>query len=378
MKNCLGIINLSENDLEMGVLCQSRPVAMLPFAGRYRIIDFTLSNMVNSGISGIGVYTGNKVRSVMDHLGSGGPWDLDRKINGLYTFTPTYSYDSIHQKPGDISLFYRNNAFIEKARQDYLFFSKSFIVANIDLRAAFDAFVESEADICVIYKKVYDPRNRYLGLDKIHFDENGKFQSIGTNLGMEDTFNLSLEMYFLKKSVYFEVFNDAIEKGNANYLKQAVLSHINQLKVMTYPFEGEILAINNIKNYLSANMATLERHVSEVIFNKARPIYTKVKDEPSTFYKSHAKVKNAFVANGCEIDGFVENSIIFRGVKIGKGSIVRNSIIMQKTEIGENAHLNYVILDKRLTIQSNVTLIGDPSSPFISGKDYTFTKEGVK
>lgn len=376
MKNCLGIINLSENDLEMGALCASRPVAMLPFAGRYRVIDFALSNMVNSGISGIGVYTGNKVRSVMDHLGSGGPWDLDRKINGLYTFTPTYSYDSIHQKPGDMSLFYRNNMFIEKAKQDYLFFCKSFIVSNINLRAAFDAFVDSGADIGVLYKKVNDPRNRYLGLDKIHLDENGNFESIGTNLGMDSVFNLSMEMYFMKKSVYFEVFNDAIEKGNVNYLKQAVLSHMGQLKVMAYPYEGDILAVNNIKNYLSANMATLNPEISDALFNKKRPIYTKVKDEPSTFYKSHAKVKNAFVANGCEIDGFVENSIIFRGVKIGKGSIVRNSIIMQKTEIGENAHLNYVILDKRLTIKSGVTLIGDPTSPFISGKDYTYSKEG--
>lgn len=376
MKNCLGIINLSENDLEMGALCQGRPVAMLPFAGRYRLIDFALSNMVNSGISGIGVYTGNKVRSVMDHLGSGGPWDLDRKINGLYTFTPTYSYDSIHQKPGDISLFYRNNTFIEKAKQDYLFFCKSYMIANINLRDYFDDFVDSGADVGLIYKKVEDPQHTFLHLDKVHLNEKGEFESIGTNLGMEDAFNLSMEMYFMKKSVYFEIFNDAIEKGNANYLKQAVLNHLCKLKVVTFPFDGELLAVNNIKNYLSANMATLNRMVSESIFNKQRPIYTKVKDEPSTFYKPHAKVKNAFVANGCEIDGFVENSIIFRGVKIGKGSIVRNSIIMQKTEIGENAHLNYVILDKRLTVNSGVTLIGDPSSPFISGKDYTYSKEG--
>ncbi len=375
MKNCLGIINLSENDLEMGALCQSRPVAMLPFAGRYRLIDFVLSNMVNAGITGIGVYTGNKVRSVMDHLGSGGPWDLDRKINGLYTFSPTYSYDSIQQRPGDVSLFYRNNAFIEMAKQDYLLFSKSYMIANIDLREAFEAFVDSGADIGILYKEVHDRKNRYIGLDKIHLDADGNFESIGTNLGMDDTFNLSLEMYFMKKSVYFELFNDAIEKGTANYLKQAVLDHLGQFEVTTFPVTGELLCINNIKNYLTGNMATLNPEVAESLFNRQRPIYTKVKDEPSTFYKSGSKVRNAYVANGCEIAGFVENSIIFRGVKIAKGCIVRNSIIMQKTHIGENAHLNYVILDKRLTVQSGVTLIGDPSSPFISGKDYTVKKE---
>lgn len=377
MKNCLGIINLSENDLEMGALCQNRPTAMLPFAGRYRLIDFVLSNMVNGGISGIGVYTGNKVRSVMDHLGSGGPWDLDRKINGLFTFTPTYSYDSIHQKPGDLSLFYRNNAFIEYAKQEHLFFSKSYMVANIDLGAAYNAFVDSDADITIIYKKVNDPGHQYLGCDKIHLDALGNFESIGTNLGMDTEFNLSMEMYFMKKSVYFDIFNEAIEKGNANYLKQAVLTSLHKLKVSTYAFDGPVFAINNIRNYLNANMATLNPETAHDLFFKNGLVFTKVKDEPSTFYKSNAKVKNSFVANGCEIDGFVENSIIFRGVKVEKGCIVRNSILMQKAEIGENVHLNYVILDKRSTVENGVTLIGDPSSPFVSGKKNNFRKEAL-
>lgn len=375
MKNCLGIINLSESDSEMGTLCQHRPTAMLPFAGRYRLIDFVLSNMVNGGITGIGVYTGNKARSVMDHLGSGGPWDLDRKINGLFMFTPTYSQSNLHQRPGDMALFDQNNAFIEYAKQEHLFFSKSYMVANIDLNEAYQSFVASDADVTIVYKKVHDPQNVYLGLDKIHLDENGGFENIGTNLGMEDTFNLSMEMYFIKKSVYFEIFNEAIEKGNASYLKQAVLGSLKKLKVTTFEFKGELFCINNIKNYFHANMATLKPDIANDLFFKNGLIFTKVKDEPSTFYKANANVKNSFVANGCQIDGYVENSIVFRGVNVEKGCIIRNSILMQKVEVEENSHLNYVILDKRAYVHKGVTLIGDPSSPFVSAKKYEIKKE---
>ncbi|MBE0450445.1 MAG: glucose-1-phosphate adenylyltransferase subunit GlgD [Clostridia bacterium] len=376
MKNCLGIINLSESDSNLGVLTQKRPTAMLPFAGRYRVIDFILSNMVNSGITGIGVFTGNKVRSVMDHLGSGQSWDLDRKINGLFLFTPTYDYNAINQKVGDLDLFYQNNTFLNYSKQDYILFAKSYMLANIDYNKAFQEFVDSGADISLIYKKVRDRKNAYLGCDKIHFDGHGHFESIGTNLGMEDEFNLSMEMYFMKKSVYFEMLYDAIEKGTANYLKQAVFNNLDKYKVTTHEFKGTVFCINNVRNYFYANMDILKPEVANDLFYSNGHILTKVKDEPSTHYKENARIKNSFVANGCQIDGFVENSIIFRGVKIEKGCIIRNSIIMQKADIANNVHLNYVILDKRTKVNKGVTLIGDPSNPYIGGKKSLITREG--
>lgn len=376
MKNCLGILNLSEVDAPFGILCQGRPASMLPFAGRYRVIDFMLSNMVNSGINTIGVFTGNKVRSVMDHLGSGQPWDLDRKINGLFLFTPTYDYTTVNAKVGDIDLFYQNKSFVKNAKQDNIFMSKTYMLANVDLNAAYQDFVDSGADISIIYKKVSDPKNRFIGCDKMNFTPSGEFESIGTNLGMDEDFNLSLEMYFIKKHVYFDMLFDAIEKGNANYLKQAVLHSLSKYKIRTYEFKGYVACINNVRNYFDANMAILNPEISNELFFKNGHIFTKVKDEPSTHYKKNARIKNSFIANGCQIDGYVENSIIFRGVKIAKGCIVRNSIIMQKTHIDENTHLNYVILDKRTTINHGVTLIGDPSLPYIGGKKAIISKEG--
>ena len=378
MKNCLGIINLSEQDNQFGILCQNRPTSMLPYGGRYRLIDFTLSNMVNSGITGIGVFTGNKVRSVMDHLGAGQPWDLDRKINGLFLFTPTFDYNTVNQKIGDIELFYQNNSFIHFAKQENLLFMKSYMLTNIDLNAAYEDFINSGADISIVYKRVIDTSNRFIGCDKLNLSESGEFESIGINLGMDESFDLSLEMYFIKKSVYFDFLYDSIEKGNANYLKQAILNSLNKYKVRAYEFKGYVACINTVRNYFDANMDVLNPEIAEELFFKHGQIFTKVKDEPSTYYKKNARVKNSFVANGCQIDGYVENSIVFRGVKIEKGCIVRNSIIMQKANMDENIHLNYVVLDKRTMINKGVTLIGDPSSPYISGKKSVISKEGER
>lgn len=376
MNNCLGIINLSEIDTNFGVLCQSRPISMLPFAGRYRIIDFMLSNMVNSGINGIGVFTGNKVRSIMDHLGSGKPWDLDRKLNGLFLFTPTYDYTSTYKRMGDLDLFYQNNSFFKHAKQENLFLAKSYMLCNIDLAAAYDDFVESDADISIIYKHVNDPDKKFIGCDKLYLDDNNDFLSVGTNLGKENEFNLSLEMYFMKKEVYFDLLFDAIEHGTANFLKQAVFNNLHRYKVRTYAHDGYVACINNVKNYFDANFDILDPHISEDLFFRYGHIFTKVKDEPSTYYQKNATIKNSFVANGCQIDGNVENSILFRGVKVGKNASIKNSIVMQKSDVEENTDLQYVILDKRSKVEEGVKLYGDASSPYMAGKLSVISKGG--
>jgi len=348
---------------------------MLPFAGRYRIIDFMLSNMVNNGITGVGVFMGNKVRSVMDHLGSGKPWDLDRKINGLFLFTPTYDYTSTYKRMGDLELFYQNNSFIKYAKQEHLLLTKSYMLCNIDLNDAYNDFVNSGADISLIYKKVTDDEYRYIGCDKLYFDETGAFKSIGTNLGKENQFNLSLEMYFMKKEVYFDILFEAIEQGSANFLKQAVFNSLHRYKVHTYAYDGYVACINNIRNYFDANFDILKPEIAQELFFKYGQIFTKVKDEPSAYYRSSANVKNAFVANGCQIDGTVENAILFRGVKVEKGAHIKNSIIMQKSIIQKDVKLNYAILDKRTHIQKGATLLGDRSSPFVAGKKAVISKE---
>jgi glucose-1-phosphate adenylyltransferase len=220
-----------------------------------------------------------------------------------------------------------------------------------DLEAAYDYFKETDADVTLIYIKVNDPGGRFINCDKISIKEDGRLDHLGTNLGTEENFNLFLGSVFIKKSVYLKIVRDAIEKGTANYLKEALMNNRRKFKFNTFEHLGHVESIRNIKNYFDANMSLLDSDVYKEIFASHGTVYTKTKDEPSTFYRDDAKVSNSLVANGCILDGNIQNSIIFRGVKVGKNAIVKNSILMQKAVIEDNAVIVNAIVDKFTRIE---------------------------
>ncbi|MGM0380138.1 MAG: glucose-1-phosphate adenylyltransferase subunit GlgD, partial [Bacillota bacterium] len=348
-------------------LTKVRPIAGLPFAGRYRVIDFILSNMVNNGITNIGIFTQNKFRSLMDHIGSGKSWDLDRKIEGIKIFNPEYNYNSIVQRFGDIQHFYKNLDFLKRSKEDYIFISRSYMVCNINLSKAFKAHLESDGDITVIYKNVKNDE-RYLDLDRLNITKDGFLDKVGKNTGKADKFNLSMEMYIMRKKILIQLIENAIENGDAHFLKQALFNQLNNYKVNTFAFDKYLACINTSKNFYKANLDMLNPKIYSELFNEKQDILTKVKDEPSTMYYEDANVKNSLVANGCKIKGNVKNSIIFRNVKIEKGVNIENSIVMQNTTISNNSNLTHVISDKAVSISEYKTLSGDKNNPYIIPK----------
>jgi glucose-1-phosphate adenylyltransferase len=375
MKNCLGIISFS-NDLDknFGTLCNHRPAAMLPFGGRYRLIDFFLSNMVNHEITTIGVFTGTKIRSVMDHIGSGKPWDLNRRFNGLFVFPPLYD-DYTAKSLGNINLFHTNEPFFRNSSEENMFICNTSMLYKADLECAYDYFKETEADVTMIYKKVKDPGGRFINCDKISIKEDGTLDHLGTNLGTEESFNLFLGSVFIKKSFYLKIVRDAIETGTANYLKEALLNNRRKYKFNTFEHEGHVESIRNVKNYFDANMNLLDSEIYKELFSNYGTVYTKTKDEPSTFYKDEAKVSNSLIANGCILDGNIQNSVIFRGVKIGKNAIVKNSILMQKAVVEEGAVIVNAIVDKYTRIEKGVEVIGNQTVPYVVEKNLRIGKE---
>ena len=375
MENCLGIVTLGRKDNNFGVLCRKRPDAMLPFAGRYRLIDIALSNMVNGGVSGIGLFTGNKIRSLMDHVRNGKVWDLNRNANGIKLYPPLYDNDPLYQKSGDINEFKKNEKFFIESKADNLFFSTTSMVANINLSKAYNEFRKSKADISLIYKREDNPSANLIGCKQITCDGDKKIKSVGMYIGKNEKTNIYLEMFFIKKRVFFEILNEAIERGNELYFQEAMLDALKGYDTRVYEFDGSILYINDVKSYYDANMKVLDVHYAKELFYKNGQMITKPKDEPPTYYRSSAKVKNSYIANGCKIDGIVENSIIFRGVNIETGSIIKNSIIMQESVISEGAHIEYTILDKHVVVKPNVMLIGNPSIPYVIGKGESISNE---
>jgi glucose-1-phosphate adenylyltransferase len=323
--------------------------------------------MVNHNIKTIALYTGDKIRSTMDHLGDGKPWELNRRFTGLFLFPPTYD-DNKMGRMGEVTQIHSTESFYENMREEYIFYSRPNVIAKVDLNEAFKKFVDSGADVTLIYKEQKDPTGEYINVDKLHLNKDGELINIGLNLGTEHTFNQYLGMGFMKKTVLMDLVRTATERGIANLLKEAMLLQKNKLKINTYEYKGFTQTIRNLETYYKSSMDLLNQDVYRNLFFKDGLVYTKAKDEPPTIYRDNSNVENSLIANGCVIEGVVEDSIVFRGVKVGKGAIVKNSILMQKSEVGDYAVVVNTILDKYSCIEEGVNVAGSPTIPYVLEK----------
>ena len=373
MEKCIGVISNLEIDDNFGTLCKNRPVYMLPFGGRYRIVDFAISNMVNYKIDSIAIYTGEKIRSTMDHLGNGSAWDLNRKFNGLFLFPPVHDKDTGFSLR-DIQQFYTTEEFYTRAKEDYVFLMYPNYLAKVNLQEVFKYFKETDSDITLVYKRQKDEDGELINTAKIKIDENGRLINIGKNLGLENEFNQFLYMGFFKKEVFLNIIRTSIENGTSHNLMEAMLASKNKFRISTYEFKGHVESILDLKSYYEANLRLLDRDIFRELFYKDGTVFTKTKDEPSTTYKDISKVKNSLIANGCIIEGEVENSIIFRGVKVGKGAKIKNSIIMQKGVVGEDSIIVNSILDKYVEVEEQARLTGSLNMPYLVPKRGTVKK----
>ncbi|WP_238886831.1 glucose-1-phosphate adenylyltransferase subunit GlgD [Clostridium sp. YIM B02551] len=368
MKNCIGIINLDEREDRIRELTRNRPLASVPIAGRYRIIDFILSNMTNSGISNIGVFTRNNSRSLVDHVNSGNPWDLNRKIDGLRVFNFSHEnpiYDDVH-------IFANNIEFFKLSRQEYVLMAPSYMICNIDYNEVMNFHIENNSDITVIYKKVNNADKNFINCSILDLSENNKVMSIGENIGSQKEANIFMEMYLLKKSLFIELIYDCIKSGACRKIKNSITSRVNQYNVQAYEFKGYLSCINSLKMYYDCNMDLLNTRVNNELFFDNGPIYTKSKNEAPTKYTKDSNVTNSIVANGCYIEGAVENCIISRRAKIKKGARVKDCIILQNAEIGPKAILENVVVDKNVVIEKGEEIKGSKKFPLTIEKERIF------
>jgi glucose-1-phosphate adenylyltransferase len=365
----MGIINLSESEGAIKEITYNRPIATIPIAGRYRVIDYTLSNMVNAGIHNVAIFTRGKSRSLMDHLGTGKDWDLDRKIDGLFVLNPVINLDEMITNKGDIENFKNHMDYIEHSKQKYVLLTRSYMICNVNYGDALKYHKKTGADITIIYKNMENHHHKFINCDTLNLDASSKVISIGKNTGKTKFYNMSMEMYIMKKELFLEIIQKSISTGESEYLKQAIFLNMKNLNVNAYPFRGYLSCINSIQNYYKTNMELLDIKISQELFYKNGLIYTKVKNEPPTKYTDSAKVTNSIVANGCVIKGTLENSIVGRGVVIKKGAVVKDSIVMSKSVIEERVYLKNVILDKYVHITRGKVLYGDKKNSFVIKKN---------
>lgn len=358
----MGIILTNEDRIPP--ITDARANSALPIAGRYRIIDFILSNMANSGITKIGVATESKYSSLMDHIKSGKPWDLDRKNGGLHVLPPSLGKTSFGTGSGNIGILAGISDFIRRSTETYVVLSLGNSICNIDLTAAVDAHIEAQADITVLYKDMTGETeaelSRYTLIDK---DENGRITDIEVKPYYPKTAYAGMDIYIMERALLESIIDECSARGDRDFVKDAVIKKLDGLQVVGYEFDGYFGKIDSLQAYYKNNTIFLNSEIRRELFDPERPVYTKTKDQHPTRYADECETKNCFVSDGCVIEGKVYNSVLSRGVKIGKNAIVRNSIIMQDSVIEDGVELDHVVLDKEVHITSGRKLIGQASYP---------------
>lgn len=367
MGNVLGLVFANMHDTTLGDMTKNRTMGSVMFGGRYRLIDFPLSNMVNSGISEVGVITKSNYQSLLDHLGSAREWDLARKKGGLYILPPFGNVESTLFR-GRIEALYGAMSFIKHSRAKYVILSDCDVVTNIDYKPIVAAHIESGADItAVAHTGVYSSDDIKTST-VFNVDADKNVTSVLINPDISGTCTTSLNVFVMSMDFLIETVNDAMARGNVSFERNILQEKCRELKIKIYEYDNYFSKLNSPESYFKSNMALLEPENARKLFVPKRSIYTKVSDNAPVKYDLDSKVSNSLIADGCIIEGEVENSVLFRGVKVGKGAKVKNCILMQGTVVGDNAELNYLITDKNVSICENHILTSSPQYPMYVGK----------
>lgn len=375
LTNYLGILSLSENEDDIKSLTKSRLIASIPIAGRYRIIDFALSNLVNADVRNVGIFTQSKSRSLIDHIGSGKAWDLDRKIGGLFIF----NFGEGNSTLSDVEMLKNNMEYLYRSKEDKVILSTSSMVCNIDYNAVAKFHEESGKDITIVYKKISADNKAFKNCNVLNITEDSSVIGVGKNITLDalsakknivsdGTENISMETFIMDKDTFISILNNCIRTGYWSNINDCIYKNIKDLSVNSYEFTGYLAYINSVQSYYNANMDILNLDVNKDLFFSNGLVYTKVMDESPTKYFDKSDVSNSLIANGCLIKGKVKDSVISRRVIVNEGAQITNSIIMQGCEIKKNAKLTNVIIDKNNIIEENVELKGDKKFPLVIEK----------
>ncbi len=348
-------------------LTRNRTVASLPFGGRYRQIDFVLSNMVNSGIESIGVITKYNYQSLMDHLGSCQDWDLNRKRGGL-TILPPFASSSSGGYRGKIEELRAALPFLRKHEDDYVVLSDTDTICNIDIRKVIDSHVASGKDITIVVSPATENESNISEL--VIEKSNDAVSTIYLNYAAQKGQYSSIGMYVISRELLINKVSELAARGFYHLERDFIQQEFNhgELKVGTYTHDGLIMKNRNIAEYFENSLSMKDVNVRAEIFRPEAPIYTTVRDEVPTYYGENSEVTDCTVADGCKIDGKVDNSVLFRKVVIEKNAVVRNSVIMASCVIKEGAVVENAIIDKEATISSLRRIVGAPTSPMIVQK----------
>lgn len=367
--SALGIIFPNSYDDLVPEMVTERTMASIPFGGRYRMVDFVLSSMANCGIDNVTIVVKRNYHSLMDHLGSGREWDLTRKRGGL-NMVPPYAEAGVKMYAGRIEALASVVDYLEDQREKYVVMCDANIAVNFDFNALIEAHVKSGADVTMVYQRSEIPEGAK-GDNYTIKVRDGRVTELLSNDFRPGVQNLSMNIYVMEREALIQMVRDASVRGLVYFERDLLARNLELLHVQGYEHTGYVARISDRRTYFEENMRLLDPANLDALFGQGGPIYTKVRDDAPTRYAMDCKVKNAMVADGCIIEGEVENSVLFRGVQIKKGAKVKNCVLMQDTVVEADAEVEYVVTDKNVEITAGKKLSGTDTFPVYVKKGHT-------
>ncbi len=361
----VGICFSNIHDHNIPELTKLRTIASVPFGARYRLIDFTLSGMVNAGIEDVGIITRTKYRSLMSYVGSGKDWDLNRNNGGVTFLAPYFEAGSGPLYTNRLEALYNSVKYIQQSRADYVLMSDCDLVATFPFKEALEYHEKSGADITVMYTKHnFDYSiNRYSHI--IEEDSEHNVTGIRVTNELFGMMNFGMNVWIMKRELLVDMLRDAQQQNFKSFSKELIPLYMPKLKVKAFEYKGFIAGIDSLYGYYRTNMWLLDDKKRKALLeNPDMPIVTRIRGSVPTKYGSNAKVVNSIIADGCNINGTVINSIISRGVTVGEGAVVKNSILLKKTIVAPKADIDYVVTEKRAVITKGRKLLGCETHPF--------------
>ena len=377
MMRAAGLIFSNIHDASIPELTTRRTMASIPFGGRYRLIDFALSNMVNSGITKVGVITHYNYQSLLDHIGNGKDWDLARRSGGIKILPPFITaYDNevagkVYSTRLEALMGVLN--FIDRCDEQALVLSDCDVICNVGLSNALAEHERNDADITLITATVDTAEQELDAKAQVPtFDEDGRLLDIDVYSGQTGRVEICSDILIVRRTYLQRVLSEALAHGRSSFYRDVFYRNLGRDRFFVTRHDGFFARVNSIESYFRCSMRLLD-HDSRVnlFYRRNQPIYTKVRNSAPTRYLPGACVKNSLIADGCVIEGTVENSILFRGVHVGKGTVIKNSILMQDTYTGDHVRLGCVITDKDVVIKNDRELCGHETLPFYISKGQT-------
>ena len=366
MNGLHGIIFSYEKRNDLRELSEIRSAASIPFGGRYRAVDSALSNLVNAGCTDVGVVLHGRYQSMVDHLGTGKVWDLSRKRGGLRLLPPfNYQKDwGVMPFRGKVEALAGVRTYLDEIRQDYVALMDGDLVVNLPLGDVYEQHIKSGADITVVCGN-----DSFATADGTYYemDANGRVTEVLYNLHRPRGYR-GLEVYIVSTALLKKLVDECTAKDQFSWRRDVLRAKKDTLNLRCYIWKGFAAQIRSVQEYYDRSMQLLDPAIRAELFCPERPIRAKGADKSSTYISPNGRCVNSLVAEGCRIEGVVENSILFPGVVVEEGAVVRNCVLFKEDIVRRNAQLAYIIADKDVEVLADRTLMGHATYPIVLAK----------